>query len=254
MCEECLQTEVELKKHIESIHRVNSLKSILKNPKVTITPKKEVSVDEMLTDLNTKMNGTKSETAKILIKTMKDVVQFKWKDDPLYCNVCEVASPTKLALINHKVSEHGQETSVVSQECAKRLETESDLKAHKQSIHGQKKGFACEECAKKFETEKYVKAHKQSVHGQHFLTCELCGKEFETENYLKAHKQRIHGRKYFITCQLCGKEFETETDMEAHKQSKHETVTEFEALFLSHHDTGNDLNIENEDDVLCQLS
>lgn len=187
MCDESFKTEGNLRRHKESEHSQIGLRSILKNPIPKKALAKEASVEEIVNDLNTQLNRSNSETARMMIQTMKKIVQMKSRnDDSVQCDMCHNRFPNESRLNNHKSSEHGQEES---------------------------------------------------------SNCELCGKVFGKDRELVVHKQIKHGVQ-IENCVPCGKDIETGQGLLGHEQIDHEMDKEFKVLFLSHHSSQNDLEIE----------
>ena len=168
------------------------------------------------------------------------VLQHKYPDKHLVCDICNKKFKYKRNLKVHKIAVHTtmDERPYPCDMCPKRFASVSILNTHK-AFHGEGR-FACPTCGTLRATKSALKYHMVVHETSASFICDVCSKAFKRMSLLKEHmithtkekKQckicgtwvrnlRIHTMthdKLQLDCKECGKLFETRTALKSHTE------------------------------------
>ena len=119
MCERLFFFKDSYREHLSEAHcsyEKKIMKPMLKNKVIQMDDMKEHSdAYQIITDLNTQLNGTTSKRERELIRLIKQIVKVKHEGNNFPCKVCDHSFKEKGALEEHKVTEHEK----IDDQCAK---------------------------------------------------------------------------------------------------------------------------------------
>lgn len=163
------------------------------------------------------------------------------------CDVCGMAFPNEMLLIDHqdehqgilnhscsqcdyktgtirKLRSHikywhsgtrGSKPPVVACEICGQQVYKTNLWKHMANRH-EEKALSCNECDKKFGTTLSLRAHMETVHPKNTLTCAICNTQVKCAAKLKVHMAIHQPPKYF--CRFCGKGLKTTVSLANHER------------------------------------
>ena len=177
-CEKSYKVKVELKKHIDKIHR--GLK---------------YQCEECPDVLSS------SQSLRRHIRNVHELVLRSSR-----CDVCGKCFKEIDHLRKHMKIHEDATKSFVCQSCGKLLKNNASLRTHIRIMHERNFKKTCEECGKRFPNMHNLKIHMEMVHlkGELFM-CQICGKEMIGKNRLRNHMMTHPKGQKFVTCDQCGK-------------------------------------------------
>ena len=158
-CDECFEISHDVKKHIVSMQggKTNVAKPALKKCQKDGKKEHRKCLHEIITDLNSHHNGSKSDREKKLIEIVKDLAQLQ--QEKIECTLC--GKTNRESSIGFHMNENIP--SSVCKLCGKLLQNKSRLKLHED---GQNLAV-CEECGNKETDKEDLNTHRQREHEQH---------------------------------------------------------------------------------------
>ena len=114
-CDECDENSGKtkgMKKHMQATHKTKVdddtkiLKSILKNPLLENDFEPEVSIDNVVIELNTLFNGCKTRRDHRMISTLRKLTKLQDSQSKKICNECDDKYKGDSELRNHNEEEH----------------------------------------------------------------------------------------------------------------------------------------------------
>ena len=206
VCEKRFFNKDSYKYHIneaQCTHGLKVMRPMLKNREAKKDDmEEEMDFDQIVTALNTQLNGSASRREKKLIRLVKQIAVV---GNGKPCHVCD--------------------------ECEETFSAKCTLKEHMSAEH-KKKWHGCDECDKTFSTKFTLKEHLSAEHEKNYTTCEECDKTFSAKCTLKEHTSAEH-KKICCVCDECGETFRENGTIKEHMSAE-------QNVFLSHHTEGYD--------------
>ncbi|XP_045509131.1 zinc finger protein 888-like isoform X1 [Colias croceus] len=204
-CSECgrnFKGNYALRKHIEHIHKVESIQYRCDHCRMTFKMK----------------NRLESHMATHSVMLAKKLS---------YCDVCKVQCKNIKNYRNHLAySINHSEPAYECSTCKKRFAKRTYLQKHINISHLRKSQYKCSICKKLFITRWRLFNHRQKKHGvakSRDHICNECGKKFYTATTLRAH-QLIHSDERSFMCEECGDTFKQPAALYTHYKLVHKGI------------------------------
>ena len=150
----------------------------------------EMDLDQIVTALNTQLNGSTSRREKKLIRLVKQIAVVSHGKSDHACDECDETFSAKCTLKEHMSTEHKKKWHACD-ECDKTFATKCTLNNHLSAEH-KKTCHACEECDKTLDTKCNLKEHISAEHKRTCYACDGCGETFGTKCTPKEHLSAEH--------------------------------------------------------------
>ena len=202
-----------LQKHIETEHKVFTMKHVCKHCK------KQFDSQILLEGHSCVV--LECELCKIMFASKKERDKH-WEENHdirFKCTRCTRAFKSQFDLDRH-IKSHPNTTCEI---CGKDFPFKGRLQQHRNTVHrtelnvyGPKIRFPCEQCDRVYKDKGTLKEHMVAEHGvQGNYNCEVCGKQFWLKTRLDMHVRTHTGEKPY-QCTVCGKVFPLSSSLYVH--------------------------------------
>ena len=167
-CEKHYTTQIQLKRHYESIHEHEG--------------KKIYECDQC--DFKTARGFYIKQHVKLIHEG----------ENTYKCDQCEFKTVHRSYIIQHNNIHEG--VRFPCNDCDKKFSSPSGVRKHKQDVHRKRKTYKCDKCDFKTVDRSYIYEHNNRHKGVRF-PCNECDKIFCFPSGVRKHKRDVHGKKTF---------------------------------------------------------
>ncbi len=225
VCAESFRAAVDLAKHEENVHGIQSsvfdqeIDIAVPKPRKRSTPKSTGSK----APAKPKPTGEKtfkcSECDKAFHSNMGLYLHRRVHNmDIVYrCPICDKDFLRKDGLKKHMFV-HTGERPFGCEHCDMKFTCSSSKKAHMRAMHNVDDKFRCPECHKQFGKKSYLTKHMYQHTGERPVSCPMCDRRFTCKEVMERHLL-IHTGEKPHGCTFCGKSFRQKSVLQTHMRT-----------------------------------